>query len=158
MKLLCLLLTCYMLSFSVHAQLQENTQAPNFDLMSYDGLRIQLETSQSKVTIINFWASWCGPCIKSLDQTIIPLYNEYDRTEVNVIGISNDIKEEKWRAAIEKYNIPWVNIWDQDRSLVRAYQVPAIPTYFLVNQKGIIIASNVYANQLKSVVKKALKN
>ena len=80
-----------MLSFSVHAQLRENTQAPNFDLMSYDGLRVQLETSQSKVTIVNFWASWCGPCIKSLDHKIIPLYNEYDRTEVNVIGISNDI-------------------------------------------------------------------
>ena len=93
-----------------------------------------------------------------MDHTIIPLYNEYDRTEVNIIGISNDIKEEKWRAAIKKYNIPWANVWDEDRSLVRVYQVPAIPTYFLVNQKGIIIASNVYANQLKSAVKKALKN
>jgi len=51
-----------------------------------------------------------------------------------------------------------VNVWDEDRKLVRVYQVPAIPTYFLVNQKGIIIASNVYANQLKSAVKKALKN
>ena len=95
---------------------------------------------------------------KILGQYDDPVENKYDRTEVNVIGISNDIKEEKWRAAIERYKIPWVNVWDEDRKLVRAYQVPAIPTYFLVNQKGIIIASNVYANQLKSAVKKALKN
>tara|TARA_X000001036_G_C20645616_1_gene792857 strand:- start:992 stop:1444 length:453 start_codon:yes stop_codon:yes gene_type:complete len=148
----------YFLGFTAYAQLRKNTKAPNFDLTSFNGLKVQLETSQSKVTIINFWASWCGPCIKSLDRTIIPLYNKYNRLEVNIIGISNDLKEEKWRAAIEKYNIPWVNIWDEDRSLVRAYQVPAIPTYFLVNQKGIIIDSNVYANQLKSAVKKALKN
>ena len=158
MKLFYLVLTCYFLGFTAHAQLKENTRAPNFDLMSYDGLRVQLETGQSKITIVNFWASWCGPCIKSLDHTIIPLYNEYDRTEVNIIGISNDIKEEKWRTAIERYKIPWVNVWDEDRKLVRAYEVPAIPTYFLVNQAGVIVASNVYANQLKNAVKKALKD
>ena len=58
MKLFYLVLTCYFLGFTAHAQLKENTQAPNFDLMSYDGLRVQLETGQSKITIVNFWASW----------------------------------------------------------------------------------------------------
>ena len=158
MKLLYLTPLCYLLSFSAHAQLRENSEVPSFDHISYDGSRVQLKTTKSRVTIVNFWASWCRPCLKSLDQTIIPLYDQYDRSDLNVIGISNDLEEEKWRKTIQKYNIPWINIWDEDRSLVKAFQVPAIPTYFLVNQKGIIINSNVDAKRLKTVVRKALKN
>ena len=158
MKLSYLITSCYLLSFTAHTQLLKNSEVPNFNRISYDGSRVQLKTSKSRVTIVNFWASWCGPCLKSLDHTIIPLYDQYDRSELNVIGISNDLEEEKWRKTIEKYNIPWVNIWDEDRSLVKAFQVPAIPTYFLVNQEGIIINSNVDAKKLKTVVRKALKN
>lgn len=158
MKLLYLIASFYLFSFTAYAQLRKNSEVPNFNHISYDGSRVQLKSSKSRVTIINFWASWCGPCLKSLDHTIIPLYDQYDRSELNVIGISNDLEEEKWRKTIEKYNIPWVNIWDEDRSLVKAFQVPAIPTYFLVNQEGIIINSNVDSKKLKTVVRKALKN
>jgi thiol-disulfide isomerase/thioredoxin len=158
MKLLYLIASFYLFSFTAYAQLRKNSEVPNFNHISYDGSRVRLKSSKSRVTIINFWASWCGPCLKSLDHTIIPLYDQYDRSELNVIGISNDLEEEKWRKTIEKYNIPWVNIWDEDRSLVKAFQVPAIPTYFLVNQEGIIINSNVDSKKLKTVVRKALKN
>ena len=158
MKLLYLITSCYLLSFTAHTQLLKNSEVPNFNRISYDGSSVQLKSNKSRVTIVSFWASWCSPCLKSLDHTIIPLYDQYDRSELNVIGISNDLEEEKWRKTIEKYNIPWVNIWDEDRSLVKAFQVPAIPTYFLVNQEGIIINSNVDAKKLKTVVRKALKN
>ena len=158
MKLLCLITSCYLLSFTAHTQLRKNSEVPNFNRISHDGSSVQLKSNKSRVTIVSFWASWCSPCLKSLGHTIIPLYDQYDRSELNVIGISNDLEEEKWRKTIEKYNIPWVNIWDEDRSLVKAFQVPAIPTYFLVNQEGIIINSNVDAKKLKTVVRKALKN
>jgi peroxiredoxin len=158
MKLLYLIASFYLFSFTAYAQLRKNSEVPNFNHISYDGSRVQLKSSKSRVTIVSFWASWCRPCLKSLDHTIIPLYDQYDRSELNVIGISNDLEEEKWRKTIEKYNIPWVNIWDEDRSLVKAFQVPAIPTYFLVNQEGIIINSNVDSKKLKTVVRKALKN
>ena len=95
MKLLYLIASYYLLSFTAHAQLRKNSEVPNFDHISYDGSRVQLKTGKSRVTIVNFWASWCGPCLKSLDHTIIPLYDQYDRSELNVIGISNDLEEEK---------------------------------------------------------------
>ena len=79
------------------------------------------------------------------------------QVEFSIITVTFNAKKELLKT-IEKYNMPWVNIWDEDRSLVKAFQVPAIPTYFLVNQKGIIINSNVDAKKLKTIVRKALKN
>tara|TARA_B110000503_G_C7172807_1_gene425281 strand:- start:3971 stop:4453 length:483 start_codon:yes stop_codon:yes gene_type:complete len=156
MKYLFLFLICVTFNGS-QAQIPVGLQAPDFSLIGFDGNQVTLKSSQSKITIVNFWASWCGPCVKSLHETIIPLYNEYSRDQLDVIGISNDLKEDKWRAAIDKHQIPWANVWDQNRALVKAYGVPAIPTYFLLDTSGKIIQSNIYANKLKSAVKKALQ-
>jgi peroxiredoxin len=145
------------ISSNVLAQIPAGQVAPKFIQTGYDGKLVSIGEVKSKIILIDFWASWCAPCIKSTKTVLIPLYNSYDRVDVDIIGISNDRTEEKWRAAIHKYQMTWSNIWDADKSLVRAYGVPFIPTYFILDNQGIILKSNVYSNDLKHEVKKALE-
>ncbi len=146
-------------ALSAYAQsLQVGDKIPEFELLGIDGELVSVDKIDSKVIILDFWASWCGPCYKSVKSTLKPLYDSYSRADVEIIGISNDLHESKWRAAIDKWGLNWKNVWDEDKSLVRSYRVPAIPTYFIVDGDGIILASNVYSSQLKSEVRKALKS
>jgi alkyl hydroperoxide reductase subunit AhpC len=85
------------------------------------------------------------------------MYESYDRSQVDVIGISNDRQKSKWEKAIKSWDIPWSNILDDDQSLVRSFDVPAIPTYFIVDNTGTILASNVFSSDLPKTVKRLLK-
>jgi peroxiredoxin len=145
--------------FSVNAQtsLEVGDQSPEFEATTSDGKLVSIESMDSKIIILDFWASWCGPCIKTLKTTLKPVYEYFDRSEVGIIGISNDLKEEKWRNALAKYEMNWPNIWDEDKSLVRLYEVKGIPTYIIVDSNGLVLASNIYSRNLKSEIKKALK-
>lgn len=145
-------------TYSFGQGLQIGDMAPPFELTDVNGDLVSVGNIDSKVIILDFWASWCKPCLKSVKTTLKPLYDSYDRTDLEIIGISNDRKEAPWRAAVEKWELDWKNVWDEDRSLVRNYQVPAIPTYFIVDGTGKLLAANVYSSQLKTEVKKALKN
>ncbi len=157
MKYLMITLISFLSISTFGQKLAVGDVAPSFNLPGIDGQPVSIENIESKVIIIDFWASWCTPCLKSVKTTLKPLYDSYDRSEVEIIGISNDIQESKWRAAVNKWGLQWKNVWDADRSLVRSYDVPAIPTYFIVDSTGKMLAANVYSNDLRSEVKKALK-
>jgi peroxiredoxin len=147
-----------MLSSTSSAQaLMAGDQAPTIELIGHDGQLVTIASTESKLIILDFWASWCRPCLKSVETTLKPLYDSYDRADLEIIGISNDLDETKWRKAIGKWGLDWKNVWDEDKSLVRNYKVPAIPTYFIVNRSGEILAANVYSNDLKSTVRKLMK-
>ena len=132
--------------------------APYFEKEGYAGQIVSLENTEAKVIILDFWASWCRPCIASVDKYLKPLYEKYDRSEVEIIGISNDRKETSWTNAIKSWDLTWPNNWDDDTRLVRAYGVLAIPTYFILDRDGKVLASNVYSRELKPAVATALKN
>lgn len=158
-KLFAFTITLFLSLFTSYAQeLNIGDQAPEFELPGADGEMVSLYNIKSKVIILDFWASWCAPCLKAVKTTLKPLYDAYDRSEVEIIGISNDINEDKWRGAINKWGLTWKNVWDPDQSLAGSYQVVAIPTYFIIDTNGKVLASNVNSSQLKGEVIKALNN
>jgi thiol-disulfide isomerase/thioredoxin len=88
--------------------------------------------------IIDFWASWCGPCIQEFPK----LRELHALGKVDIIGISIDDRHQPWLTALNKLNLPWHNIRDRDREIRKLYNVSSVPTKFLVNKDGIIIVRN----------------
>lgn len=113
---------------------------------------------RNKVTMIDFWASWCGPCIKELP-FFKSLYQEYRDRGFEIVGISLDIRKSEWITGISKHEIPWPQLSDIKHWLspvIAAYNVKAIPYTILIDQGGIIIGKNLKGEELISAIEKAL--
>ena len=113
-----------------------------------------------KVTIIDFWASWCGPC-RAENPNVVALYNEFHPQGLNIISVSLDGEKSKWTEAIAKDKLTWNHIsnlkkWDDP--IAKMYKVDAIPATFLLDQNGIIIAKNLSANALRTKITSLLEN
>lgn len=134
--------------------------APDFSAPSPDGKMISLKESMGKVTLIDFWASWCGPCRKE-NPNVVAMYNELHEKGLNIIGVSLD-KEgdvEKWKEAIAKDGLTWNQIsnlkhWNEPIAL--QYNVKSIPATFLLDASGKIVAKDLRGEALKAKVKELL--
>lgn len=117
----------------------EGRKAPDFTLESISGEEVKLsEVIGTRPIIIDFWASWCGPCIKEMPdlKTIASAYN------VTIIGVSIDEQEAAWEKSLLRLELPWTNIRDTSKSIAKQYNVTAVPTKFVIDKNGIIIARN----------------
>jgi thiol-disulfide isomerase/thioredoxin len=130
---------------------RNNTQtgvivAPEIELMGIDGKTISLSKLKGKMVLVDFWASWCGPCRKE-NPNVVEAYEKYKNTKFSnakgfeVLSVSLDRNEEAWKKAIKEDKLVWKNHgWDKDGVASKAYQVTSIPSGFLVYGKGNIIA------------------
>jgi peroxiredoxin len=130
-------------------------KAPDFSAKSPEGKEISLKESLGKVTIIDFWASWCGPC-RMENPHVVALYNQYHEKGLNIIGVSLDKDEAKWKEAIAKDGLTWTHIsnlkfWEDP--IAEKYNVKAIPATFIVDANGIIIAKDLRGAELDTKLK-----
>ena len=95
-----------------------------------------------KIAILDFWASWCGPCKLEAKTTLQPLYEKYKDKGLEIIGISTDESPEKWKKAVSKEKIPWVSLIDEQKKYKNLLQVKYLPTIFVINAEQKIIAKN----------------
>lgn len=135
-------------------------KAPDFSAPSPDGKTISLKESLGKVTIIDFWASWCGPC-RMENPNVVALYNELHEKGLNIIGVSLDREETKWKEAIEKDGLVWNHVsnlkfWQDP--IAEMYNVKAIPTTFILDENGVIIAKDLRGAELKTKIEELLNN
>lgn len=133
------------------------------DIMAFtpEGKDVSLSDyiNKNKVTMIDFWASWCGPCIKELP-FFKSLYEEYKGKGFEIVGISLDIRKSEWITGINKYEISWIQLSDMNNWLspiVATYGVRSIPYTILVDQNGIIVGKNLKDNDLLLAIEKALE-
>jgi peroxiredoxin len=132
--------------------------APDFSAKSPNGTTISLKESLGKVTIIDFWASWCGPCRKE-NPNVVALYNEFHSKGLNIIGVSLDDEATKWKDAIAKDKLTWnqvSNLKGFEDPIATLYDVQQIPTTFVLDSKGNIVAKDLRGDELKAKVQELL--
>lgn len=113
-------------------------QAPPFELKGMDGRTYALNGKRDKPLLVNFWASWCGPC-KSEAPDLQKLYAKYgDRIDFYGVNVTQVDKEKDARKFVEDYGIQFPVPMDKDGKVSQAYQVQAFPTTYLIDRNGVI--------------------
>jgi thiol-disulfide isomerase/thioredoxin len=112
--------------------------APDFSFTSLSGEQVSLQSLQGKVVLLDFWGTWCGPCVESVPE-LRQLHKKYANDPSFVlIGISSDRDDEVWREFTEKNKMVWPNYRDKDHRILRAFRVASFPTYVILDHEGII--------------------
>ena len=111
------------------------------------------------VTILDFWASWCGPCRQEIP-TIKKLYEDYHAKGLNVVSVSLDERRDMWLKAVEKEQMPWPQCGTMEAyrsEAAQAYGVQAIPFLVLIDQQGRMALVNMHGDVLKQKIEELLK-
>lgn len=111
--------------------------APDFSFTSSEGDYISLEDLRGKVIVLDFWATWCGPCTASVPD-LRALHRKYvTNPSFVMIGISADFDEQAWRTFTAQNKMLWTHYLDKDRKIQRAFGIHAYPTYIVIDHEGI---------------------
>lgn len=139
-------------------KVEVGSKAPDFAAKNPEGKTISLKESLGKVTIIDFWASWCGPC-RAENPNVVALYKEFHAKGLNIIGVSLDKDVAKWKEAIAKDGLVWSQIsnlkfWDEP--IAKQYNVESIPATFILDASGTVVAKDLRGAELKAKITELL--
>ncbi len=130
-------------------------EAPDFTMNDRDGKPVKLSDFRGKVMLVDFWASWCGPCRRE-NPHVVELYKHYHDKGFDVLGVSLDKTKEPWLQAIEKDGLVWNHVSDLQgwsNQAAQLYGVTSIPSTVLVDKDGKILARNLRGDQLTAKLK-----
>lgn len=132
--------------------------APLFSQNNKDGQPVSLASFKGKYLLVDFWASWCGPCRRK-NPGIVKTFNQYKDKNFTILGVSLDSKKEAWLKAVGDDKLDWAQVSDLKfwkNEVAELYGVRAIPQNFLLNPDGKIIAKNLNGEQLAAKLKEVL--
>ena len=141
------------------AKTEGGAKAPDFTLPDVNGNDVIMSSVKGKIKIIDFWASWCGPC-RLNNPALRKLYEEYHEKGLEIIGVSLDTNKASWLKAIEKDGLNWVHVsslkgWDCE--IVRLYNVTGVPTMVILDEYNNVIATGLRGEQLNMFMKENLE-
>lgn len=142
--------------------LREGKKFPGMELKNQEGVMEDLSThfNKGKVVLVDFWASWCGPCRKTIP-VLVKLYDRYQDAGFEIVGVSLDHDESSWKDAIKHMNMTWPQYVDDGGGWAGAaalyYNVRSIPQTYLLDRKGNIVGSNLGGMELIEKIEELLK-
>ena len=125
--------------------------APDFQVTNLKGEELSLKDFRGQIVLLDFWATWCGPCIAEMPK-VKRTYEAYKDQNFQIIGISLDRSKQPLEAYVEKEGLGWIHYWDESRKLRTLYGVWGIPSAFLIDSKGIIRKASLGGFDVKSAV------
>jgi thiol-disulfide isomerase/thioredoxin len=153
----------FILAFVFFALIHVNAQvvgtdvgdiAPEIDLPDAKGTTIALSSLRGGLVLVDFWATWCGPCLKEQPE-LLKLYNTYP-DKLSIYGVSLDNKKANWVAMVAKLKQPWSQVSDiryWSSPVVGDYMIQALPFNVLLDKNGVVLAKNIHGNALNEMVK-----
>ena len=132
--------------------------APDFSAPNLNGTPQSLYTSLGKYTLVDFWASWCGPC-RTESPKLVQTYNAFKDKGLTILSVSLDKNDANWRKAIENDKLEWNHVsylkrWDDP--IAEMYGVTSIPQLFLLDENGKVVAKDNYISDILPQIKENL--
>jgi peroxiredoxin len=159
MKQLSLICMALAVSFIAAAQPRVGEQAPEISLPDAKGNIVNLSSFKGKVVLIDFWASWCGPCRESIP-SVVKLYNKYKAKGFEVVAVSIDSKRSQWVKAVKYFKMNYTSLLDPkgwQADVISSYGIEGIPTTYLLDKEGKIVKIDAEGDALESAVAALLK-
>lgn len=142
-----------------------NAEYPDFTFIDANGKNVSLKDFRGKIVVLDFCASWCGPCRKEM-RSMLTIYNELKADDLEFISVSLDDSEAKWRKMLDEEKLPWVMLWDKTgfpknsktpSAIQAAYGFYSIPFLVVIDKEGKLAARNVRGEQVREAILKIRK-
>lgn len=145
----------------IEAEMAVGKQIKDITLNDMDGKPVKLSDvySKNKYTLIDFWASWCRPCLMEMPN-VIHQYALYHDKGFEIYGISLDNAKANWQACVQRYYMAWIQVSDLkgwQSMAAQQYNIKSIPSMILVDQKGVIVGKNLRGEELANELEKLFK-
>ena len=134
----------------------ELKMAKDFTLDDIKGKKVNLmsEVKKNKITILDFWASWCPPCMREVPN-LVDIYDRYGEDGLGIVGVSLDESKDDWKNTVESMGMKWIQVSDLkggESPVVRLYNVQSIPHILVIDSEGRILSEGLTGTELEEFI------